>query len=166
MTVMFVDIEGSTEMSSHHEPEVVRDVTRRYQEIAAGVIRAHGGYVAQYAGDGVLAYFGFPAAREDDARRAVLGALELRDRLHELAAAVRGEHGVELGVRIGLHTGVVLHGDMGSPDAPWRDAIVGLTPNQAAGSRPPPRSAKSRSATPRPTSCAGTSSSSRSGAPR
>ena len=132
MTVMFVDIEGSTEMSSHHEPEVVRDVTRRYQEIAAGVIRAHGGYVAQYAGDGVLAYFGFPAAREDDARRAVLGALELRDRLHELAAAVRGEHGVELGVRIGLHTGVVLHGDMGSPDAPWRDAIVGLTPNQAA----------------------------------
>jgi class 3 adenylate cyclase/predicted ATPase len=111
---------------------VVRDVTRRYQEIATRVIEDRGGHVAQFAGDGVLAYFGFPSAREDDARRAVLAALELRDRVHDLSDAVRRELGVELAARIGLHTGVVLHSDMGSPDAPERDAIVGLTPNQAA----------------------------------
>jgi class 3 adenylate cyclase/predicted ATPase/DNA-binding transcriptional ArsR family regulator len=132
MTVMFADLVDSTVMAQRHEVEVVRDVTRRYQEVAAGAIEARGGYLAQYAGDGVLAYFGFPAAKEDDARRAVMAALEMRDKIRELADVVRTELGVELRARIGLNTGVVLQGDMGSPDAPDRDAIVGLTPNQAA----------------------------------
>ena len=132
MTVMFADLVDSTVMAQRHEVEVVRDVTRRYQEVAARAIEARGGYIAQYAGDGVLAYFGFPAAREDDARRAVMAALEMRDQIRALADVVRTEHGVELRARIGLNTGVVLHGDMGSRDAPDRDAIVGLTPNEAA----------------------------------
>ncbi len=67
MTVMFVDLVGSTEMAVAYEPEIVRDVTRRYQEIAVRVVRAHDGFVAQYAGDGILVYFGYPAAQEDDA---------------------------------------------------------------------------------------------------
>ena len=117
MTVMFVDLVGSTEMAAAHEPEIVRDVTRRYQELRPRD-PAHDGFVAQYAGDGILVYFGDPAAEEDDARRAVVAALEVRDGIRELATEVRREHGVELAARIGLHTGVVLHGDMGSPDAP------------------------------------------------
>ena len=118
MTVMFVDLVGSTEMAAAHEPEIVRDVTRRYQELAVLVVRAHDGFVAQYAGDGILVYFGYPAAQEDDARRAVVAALELRDGIRELATEMRREHGVQLAARIGLHTGVVLHSDMGPPTRP------------------------------------------------
>src|SRR5262245_20320775 len=132
MTVMFVDLAGSTSMSAAHEPEIVRDVTRRYQELAARVVRDHGGFVAQYAGDGILVYFGYPAAEEDDAVRAVRAAREVRDRIRDLVAEVEHELGVRIGARIGLHTGVVLSGDMGSSDEPAHDMIVGLTPNQAA----------------------------------
>jgi class 3 adenylate cyclase/predicted ATPase len=131
MTVMFVDLVDSTGMTERHAEEDVRDITRRYQVVAANAIRANGGFVARYAGDGILAYFGYPAAREDDARRAVHAGLSLRDGLRDLAEQVRREHGIELAARVGIHTGVVLTGDMGVPGAPDRHAIVGRAPNEA-----------------------------------
>ncbi|HEX2042989.1 MAG TPA: adenylate/guanylate cyclase domain-containing protein [Acidimicrobiales bacterium] len=132
ITVMFVDVVGSTEMSTRHEPEVVRDVVVRYQQVCGRAISSHGGQIANYLGDGVMACFGLPTAREDDARRAVLAGLELLDELEELAAKIRAEHGIRLAARVGIDTGLVLITDMGTPDRPDPSAIVGATPNEAA----------------------------------
>lgn len=132
MTVMFVDLVESTSMAERHEPEVVRDVVREYQEVCAGAVAKHGGYIAGYAGDGVLAYFGFPAAREDDARQATLAGLDVVSALADLAARTEAEHGIRPEARVGIHTGLVLLTEMGSADRPYRDAIVGPAPNHAA----------------------------------
>lgn len=132
MTVMFVDLVGSTSMAERHEPEVVRDVIRRYQEVCARAIAKRGGHLAGYAGDGVMAYFGFPVAREDDARRATLAGIDIVSALDELASSTGAEHGIRPEARVGIHTGLVLLTEMGSADRPDRDAIVGAAPNEAA----------------------------------
>lgn len=132
MTVMFVDLVGSTSIAERHEPEVVRDVVRRYQELCGRAVGERGGHIAKYSGDGMMVYFGFPTAHEDDARQATLAGLDIVDGLNALSSKVRAEHGIDLAARVGIHTGLVLLAEMGAHDRPERDAVVGATPNQAA----------------------------------
>src|SRR5499427_5041674 len=126
VTVMFVDLVGSTALSTGMDPEDLREIISAYQKCVAETVRHFGGFVAKYMGDGVLVYFGYPRAHEDDAERAVRAGLEL-------IAAVGQLHAPEpLQVRIGIGTGPVVVGDLvGSGEAQER-GIVGETPNLAA----------------------------------
>ena len=132
LTVMFCDLVGSTALSAGLDPEDMRRVIRGYQERCLDVITAHDGSVAQYLGDGILAYFGYPAAHEDDAADAVRAALAITRSMAPLAA----ELGVQpLAARVGLHTGLVVVGEMVAPtDAPFGADVlaIGATPNIAA----------------------------------
>ena len=132
ITVMFVDVVDSTVMAEEHEPEVVRDVLRAYQDACGRAITAHGGYIHRYVGDGIMVYFGYPSAHEDDARHAVLTGLDIMRSIAEIAPGVRERHGVDLGARVGIHTGVVLMSDMGSDSFREPSAAIGSTPNEAA----------------------------------
>ena len=128
LTIMFCDLVGSTPLSTRLDPEDLRDVIGAYDRAVAGVIARFDGFVAKYMGDGVLAYFGYPRAHEDDAERAVRAGLTLA------AAVPRLEPAAEVGlrVRIGIATGLVVVGDMtGSGEAQER-GVVGETPNLAA----------------------------------
>jgi len=129
---MFCDLVGSTELSGRLDPEDLREVLRAYQDVCATVTAQFDGHVAKYIGDGLLIYFGYPRAHEDDAQRAVragLGFLEEIGRLNEQLAESRG---VELAVRVGIHTGLVVTGEMGAGATREPHAIVGETPNIAA----------------------------------
>src|SRR3990172_8041260 len=112
LTVMFCDLVGSTTLSEQLDPEELRDVVRIYQELCAEVIDRYDGYIAQYLGDGLLVYFGYPLAHEDDAQRAVRAGLEIVGEIHELPL-----HNTQLQqslqVRIGIHTGPVVVGEIG-----------------------------------------------------
>jgi len=131
LTVMFCDLVDSTLLSSQLDPEDWREVVRVYQEAAATVIQRFDGYVAQYLGDGLLVYFGYPQAHEDDARRAVRTGLDLVEALGELNIRLAQHYGVRLAVRIGIHTGLVVVGEMGAGSRQERLAL-GDTPNVAA----------------------------------
>ena len=116
---MFCDLVGSTALSAQLDPEDYRAVVQRYQQTCAEVIQRHDGYLAQYLGDGLLVYFGYPTAHEDDARRAVRTGLEIIDALrHQVPSPVQGEGQgeVRLQVRIGVHTGLVVIGEIGSSE--------------------------------------------------
>jgi class 3 adenylate cyclase/predicted ATPase len=131
LTVMFCDLADSTRLSGQLDPEDLRGVIRAYQAACVGVIQRFAGYVAQYLGDGLLVYFGYPQAHEDDAQRAVrtgLGILEVIGTLH--TRLVR-EQGIPLAVRIGIHTGLVVVGEMGSGGR-HEHLALGDTPNFAA----------------------------------
>ena len=126
VTVMFSDLVGSTALSTRLDPEDLREVISAYQRCVADTVRRFGGFVARYMGDGVLIYFGYPAAHEDDAERAVRAGLALIDAVATLAAPE------PLQVRVGAATGMVVVGDLlGSGEAQEHD-IVGETPNLAA----------------------------------
>src|SRR5215510_12391367 len=131
LTVMFCDLVDSTLLSSQLDPEDWREVVRAYQEAAATVIQRFDGYVAQYLGDGLLVYFGYPQAHEDDARRAVRTGLDLVEALGALNARLVPQHGVRLAVRIGIHTGLVVVGEMGG-ESRQEQLALGETPNVAA----------------------------------
>src|SRR5215472_2356209 len=126
ITVLFSDLVGSTALSARMDPEDLREIISAYQKSVAEVVRRFGGFVAKYLGDGVLVYFGYPGAHEDDAERAVRAGLEL-------IGAVRAlKIGTALQTRVGIATGLVVVGDLiGSGDAQER-GIVGETPNLAA----------------------------------
>ena len=126
VTVMFSDLVGSTALSGRMDPEDLREVISAYQKCVAETVQRFGGFVAKYMGDGVLIYFGYPQAHEDDAEQAVRAGLEL-------VAAVRGlKTRAPLQTRIGMATGLVVVGDLiGSGEAQER-GIVGETPNLAA----------------------------------
>lgn len=132
LTVMFCDMVDSTTLAGEHDPEVFRDVLRSYQTAANATVRRYDGHVANYIGDGILAYFGYPTPHEDDARRAVKAALDLLAAVDQVAAEVEQRHGFPLAVRAAIHTGMVVRAEMGPPESPDRDAIVGETPNIAA----------------------------------
>src|SRR5262249_26165726 len=104
LTVMFCDLVGSTELSERLDAEELRDVVRAYQESAAAVIGQFAGHIAQYLGDGVLVYFGYPRAYEDDAPRAVRAGLGILDALRSLNATLQRDRSVRLACRIGVHT--------------------------------------------------------------
>lgn len=129
---MFCDLVGSTALSAELDPEDMRRVIQGYQARCLEVITAHDGSVAQYLGDGILAYFGYPAAHEDDAADAVRAALGITRAMAPLAQELSVEH---LAARVGLHTGLVVVGDMvGRAAAPFGADVlaIGETPNIAA----------------------------------
>ena len=131
LTVLFCDLVGSTALAGQLDPEDLREVIRAYQQTCAEVIQRFDGHIAQYLGDGVLVYFGYPQAHEDDAHRAVhagLGILQAMDTLH---ARLARKPGVHLAVRLGIHTGVVVVGTMGG-GARQEHLALGDTPNIAA----------------------------------
>jgi class 3 adenylate cyclase len=126
VTVMFSDLVGSTALSVRMDPEDLREIIAAYHKCVAAVVRRYNGFVAQYLGDGVLVYFGYPQAHEDDAERAVRAGLELISAVDALNTRVA------LQTRIGIATGLVVVGDlMDSGNEPER-GIVGETPNLAA----------------------------------
>jgi class 3 adenylate cyclase/tetratricopeptide (TPR) repeat protein len=132
LTVMFCDLVGSTALSEKLDPEDLREVIRAYRETCAKVVGRFEGHIAKYIGDGLLVYFGYPQAHEDDAQRAVHAGLGIVEDMQRLNQRVSKEHGVELGVRVGIHTGLVVAGEMGAGEVVEKHAIVGETPNIAA----------------------------------
>src|SRR5215469_15792537 len=126
VTVMFSDLVGSTALSARMDPEDLREVISAYQQCVAVTVGRFGGFVAQYMGDGVLVYFGYPEAREDDAERAVRAGLQL------VAAVSDLKTHATLQTRVGTSTGVVVVGDLIGSGASQQHAIVGETPNLAA----------------------------------
>jgi class 3 adenylate cyclase/predicted ATPase len=127
LTVMFCDLVGSTELAARLDPEDLRDVIGAYHRAVAGVVRSFEGFVAKYMGDGVLAYFGYPQAHEDDAERAVragLGAIQAVGRLDVKS--------VKLKARVGIATGLVVVGDLIGEGSAQEQSVVGETPNLAA----------------------------------
>ncbi|WP_179136847.1 MutS-related protein [Candidatus Entotheonella palauensis] len=131
LTVMFCDLVGSTDLSGKLDPEDLRDVVRAYQESAAAVIQHFDGHIAQYLGDGLLVYFGYPTAHEDDAQRAVHTGLGIVDAMGSLNLRLEAEHKIRLAVRLGIHTGPVVVGEMGGGDR-HEHLALGETPNIAA----------------------------------
>ena len=126
VTVLFADMVGSTALSSRMDPEDLRDIISSYQNCVTQVVRRSGGFVARYMGDGVLAYFGYPEAHEEDAERAVRTGLEL------VAAVCALKTLAPLQTRVGIATGMVVVGDMIDTDETRERGIVGETPNLAA----------------------------------
>jgi class 3 adenylate cyclase len=132
LTVMFCDLVGSTALSTGMDPEDLRDVIASYQSRCSAAIRRYDGFVAKFMGDGILVYFGYPRAHEDEAERSVRAGLDIVDAMAELNAAVPRPPGVELAVRIGIATGPVIVGDQIGEGTASETAVVGETPNLAA----------------------------------
>jgi class 3 adenylate cyclase len=126
VTVMFSDLVGSTALSARMDPEDLRALISAYQKCVAETVQRFGGFVAKYMGDGVLIYFGYPQAHEDDAERAVRAGLEL------VAAVSDLKTHAPLQTRVGIATGLVVVGDLIGSGASQEQAIVGETPNLAA----------------------------------
>ena len=128
LTIMFCDLVGSTALSARFDPEDLRSIITAYHRCCAGLVERHGGFVAKYMGDGVLAYFGYPQAHEHDAERAVQAGLALVAAVPKLPTAAT----VPLQARIGIATGLVVVGDLIGAGAAQEQAVVGETPNLAA----------------------------------
>ena len=131
LTVMFCDLVDSTALSARLDPEDLREVIRRYQETCNKIIRRFDGHIAQYLGDGLLVYFGYPQAHEDDAQRAVRAGLAVVDAVSHLNPSLQVQWEIELSVRVGIHTGLVVTGEVGEGSTREKLAI-GETPNIAA----------------------------------
>ena len=133
--MLFCDLVGSTQLSGQLDPEDLRAVVRAYQEAAAEVIQHYEGHIAQYLGDGLLVYFGYPTAHEDDARRAVHTGLGIVQAIATLNTSLAAQYRVQLAVRLGIHTGPVVVGVMGvaGGTSTWRS---GKRPTSQRGSKP------------------------------
>jgi class 3 adenylate cyclase/predicted ATPase len=131
LTVLFCDLVDSTVLASQLDPEDLREVVRAYQETCAKVIARFEGHIAQYLGDGLLVYFGYPQAHEDDAQRAVRTGLSIVEAMAQLNARLEPERGAQLAVRLGIHTGLVVVGEVGGGTRQEQLAL-GETPNLAA----------------------------------
>src|SRR6266436_1145016 len=113
LTVMFCDLVDSTKLSSQLDPEEYREVVRAYQQVCSEVITRFDGHIAQLLGDGLLIYFGYPHAHEDDAQRAVRAGLGMLAAMGDLNQGLQQAKGIQLALRVGIHTGLVVIGDMG-----------------------------------------------------
>jgi class 3 adenylate cyclase/predicted ATPase len=122
LTVMFCDLADSTALSERLDPEDLREVVRRYYATCTAVIEQADGYIAHYLGDGILAYFGYPAAHEDDPVVAVRAGLGIAEAIQS----------TDLAVRVGVHTGLAVIGEMGAGRRRQESDVVGETPNIAA----------------------------------
>jgi class 3 adenylate cyclase/tetratricopeptide (TPR) repeat protein len=131
LTVLFCDLVDSTRLASQLDPEDYREVVRTYQTVCAEVIQRYSGHIAQYLGDGLLVYFGYPQAHEDEAQRAVRTGLEMVKALRPLQPRLDAQYGIRLAIRIGIHTGVVVVGEIGGSGRQEQLAL-GDTPNIAA----------------------------------
>jgi class 3 adenylate cyclase len=129
--VLFCDLVDSTALASQLDPEDWREVVRAYQATCAEVIQRFDGHIAQYLGDGLLVYFGYPQAHEDDAQRAVRASLDILTVMGALNTRLAREKGMRLAVRVGIHTGLVVVGEMGGGGRREQLAL-GETPNIAA----------------------------------
>jgi class 3 adenylate cyclase len=123
---MFCDLVGSTELATRLDPEDLRDIITKYHACVAEVLTRSGGFVAKYMGDGILAYFGYPQAHEEDAEQAVRAGLAI------VAAVARLDLPQRLKVRLGIATGLAVVGDSIGAGAAQEQAVVGETPNLAA----------------------------------
>ena len=131
LTVMFCDLVDSTTLSSRLDPEDYREMVRAYQQVCSEVITRFDGHIAQLLGDGLLIYFGYPQAHEDDAQRAVRTGLGILDAMGDLNQGLQQAKGIQLALRIGIHTGLVVVGAMGGAGRQEQLAL-GETPNIAA----------------------------------
>jgi predicted ATPase/class 3 adenylate cyclase len=131
LTVMFCDVVDSTPLASQLDPEDLREVIQAYQAACSQVIQRFDGYIAQYLGDGLLVYFGYPQAHEDDAHRAVRTGLGIVQAMDELNTRLTQERGLQLAIRVGIHTGLVVVGEIGGGGRQEQLAL-GETPNLAA----------------------------------
>src|SRR5271168_1372037 len=127
LTVMFCDLVGSTELAARLDPEDLREVISAYHRAVAEIVGAFDGFVAKYMGDGVLVYFGYPRAHEDDAERAVRAGLGVIDAVGRLDIG-----SVKLQARVGIATGLVVVGDLIGEGSAQEQSVVGETPNLAA----------------------------------
>src|SRR5215831_13929395 len=125
------DLVDSTKLSGQLDPEEYRDVVRAYHTACTEVIRRYEGHIAQLLGDGLLIYFGYPQAHEDDAQRAVRTGLGILVAMRDLNTRLQQEKGIQLAVRVGIHTGLVVVGAMGGGGRQEQLAL-GETPNVAA----------------------------------
>ena len=125
VTVMFADLVGSTALSARMDPEDLREVIAAYSKCTAEIVRHLGGFVSQYLGDGVLAFFGYPQAHEDDAERAVRAGLQL------ITAVAGLKTRASLQARVGIATGLVVAGEMTNARGQQGRGIIGETPNLA-----------------------------------
>ncbi len=140
VTVLFSDIADSTSLGETLDAEVLERVLRRYFDEVGGVVERHGGRVEKFIGDAVVAVFGVPTAREDDALRALRAAAEIRERLELLNDDFERSLGIRLGVRTGVSTGEVLvSGDDGERASPSR-ATRRTSPRDSSGPPEPARS--------------------------
>src|SRR5712691_11291802 len=131
LTVLFCDLVDSTALAGRLDPEDYREVVRAYQATCAEVIQHFAGHIAEYLGDGLLVYFGYPQAHEDDAQHAVRTGLGMVEAMDTLNSRLRQKQGVHLAVRVGIHTGLVVVGEMGGGGRQEQLAL-GDTPNIAA----------------------------------
>ena len=131
ITVLFCDLVGSTALADVLDPEDLREIEGAHHAVCSSVISGFEGHVAQYIGDGIVAYFGYPFAHEDDARRAVQAGLGILDGMQTLNTRLRAERHLELSVRLGIHTGPVIVGEVG--DSERRESLaLGKTLHLAA----------------------------------
>ncbi|MGH3115699.1 MAG: adenylate/guanylate cyclase domain-containing protein [Gaiellales bacterium] len=130
LTVMFCDLADSTRLAERLDPEDMREVVRSYQSACVAVLERFDGYIAHYLGDGILAYFGYPQAHEDDAVLAVRAGLAITEAVPQLRWSATSAE--ELAVRVGIHTGLAVIADMGAGEQRQRTDVVGETPNIAA----------------------------------
>lgn len=128
LTIVFCDLVGSTALSGQLDPEELHDLNRQYQRVCADAVERHGGHVAEILGDGLVVYFGYPIAHEDDAQRAVRAGLEMVKAVSQLSADLDRP----LEVRVAAHTGLAVVGHLGNGADPDAISIVGDTPNIAA----------------------------------
>src|SRR5690242_15836445 len=126
LTVMFCDLVGSTPLATRYDPEDLREIVGAYHRCVADTVTRFAGFVAKYMGDGVLVYFGYPEAHEDDAERAARAGLAVVEAMRGLSAPE------PLAVRLGIASGLVVVGDLIGEGASQEQAVVGETPNLAA----------------------------------
>jgi class 3 adenylate cyclase/tetratricopeptide (TPR) repeat protein len=131
LTVMFCDLVDSTLLSAQLDPEDLREVVQAYQQTCAAVVQRFAGHIAQLLGDGLLVYFGWPQAHEDDAQRAVRAGLGMLAAMGTLNTRLEQERGIRLAIRVGIHTGLVVIGKMGS-SGHQEQLALGETPNLAS----------------------------------
>jgi class 3 adenylate cyclase len=131
ITVMFVDLVDSTRLSSELDPEDLREIVREYQRSCTEIITRFDGNVAQLLGDGLLVYFGYPQAHEDDAQRAVRSGLGIIEGIGALNTRLEQSKGIRLAIRLGVHTGLVVVGEMGG-EGRQEQLALGETPNIAS----------------------------------
>jgi predicted ATPase/class 3 adenylate cyclase len=132
LTVLFCDLADSTALSTKLDPEDLQDVIRAYRERCTGIIRDYEGFVAKYMGDGILVYFGYPKSLERNAERAIRTGLAIVEAMAELNDTLGREKGIDIAVRIGIATGLVVVGEMVGEGLAQERTVIGEAPNVAA----------------------------------
>jgi class 3 adenylate cyclase len=132
LTCLSCDLVNSVELSERVDPEELREILTGYRRVCTTVVRRFDGHVHDYSGDGIMVYFGFPTAHEDDAQRAVRSGLGIVEAVGQLSRRLSSDRGIELHVRVGIDTGLVVAGSMTGGEVVEPASAVGVTPNIAA----------------------------------